>query len=57
MSRDLRTWQNGRSLLTVEREPGGGIRFNLDDIENPGYGVMFDAATRQEIAAFIKEGQ
>jgi hypothetical protein len=56
VSREYRTWKNGRSLLTVEKEPDGRIRINVDDIENPGYGALFDTVTRQEIAEFIKEG-
>jgi hypothetical protein len=51
-----RTWRNGWSTLVVEHDQDGKVRIRVDDKTKPGFGVMVDRATADEIVEFITEG-
>ncbi len=58
----LRTWTEGLSRLDIEQDPNGRVRIGLHGLNSVGevieYGFVasFSAATRAEIAQFIREG-
>lgn len=52
----IRKWRNGWSTLVVERDRDGKVRIRVDDETTPGFAVIVDRATADEIAEFITEG-
>ncbi len=52
-----RTWSDGFSHLTVEREDDGRVLIGVTDINSDGYAASFDRATTEEIIRFIRGEQ
>lgn len=52
-----RTWSDGLSRLTVEREGDGRILIGVTDINSDGFAASFDRATTDEIIRFIRGEQ
>jgi hypothetical protein len=52
-----RTWSDGLSRVTVEREDDGRVLIGVTDISSDGYAASFDRATADQIAAFIRGEQ
>ncbi len=52
-----RTWSNGYSRLTVEREDDGRVLIGVTDINSDGFSASFDRATTEEIVRFIRGEQ
>lgn len=51
-----RTWDDGHSRLTVEREDNGRVLIGVTDIKSDGYAASFNREIADEIATFIQGG-